>query len=193
MESLESRWQQLNLSNDEDKEIIVDIDKLTEEIDKGKKCIIGKLHSDRIINKEVLRNTMLKIQKTTNSLLVLDINPTTFIFSFENKTDKDWVMSQKPWLFESSLLSLKEFDGFTHVSKMEFLKEIFWVQMHDLPIGCLNVEIGTHIGSTIGEVKACDADKDGSGWEKALRVLIEMDLQNPIPRGRTVRIHILSS
>lgn len=113
------------MSIEEDNEIIVDIDKLTKEINKGKKSIIEKLHANRVISKEVIRNTMLKILKTTLSLLVPDIQQNTFIFSFDNEKDKSWVMKRRPWLFESSLLSLKDFDGYTPVLKMDFSKEEF--------------------------------------------------------------------
>lgn len=110
---------------EEDSEITVDIDKLTKEINKGKKNIIEKLHANIVISKEVIQKTMIKILKTTSSLLVPDIQHNTFIFSFDSEEDKSWVMKRRPWLFESSLLSLKHFDGYTPVSKMDFSKEGF--------------------------------------------------------------------
>lgn len=100
----------------------------------------------------------------------------------------NWVMTRRPWLFKSSLLSLKPFDGCTPVSKMVFAKELFWVQMHDLSIACVNEEMGTFIDNTIGEVKGCDIQSDGTTWGKVLRVLIKFDLLKPITRGRILNI-----
>lgn len=54
MESLESKWQQLQLTSEEDKELILDENKLLKEIEKEKHSIIGKLLMDRSINKEVI-------------------------------------------------------------------------------------------------------------------------------------------
>lgn len=65
----------------------MNMEKLTEEINKGKKNIIGKLHSDRVISKEIIRSSMLKIWKTTSPLLVLDIHQNTFIFLFDSEED----------------------------------------------------------------------------------------------------------
>lgn len=65
-------------------------------------------------------------------------------------------MNIRPWLFDSYLLALKPFDGCTLSLKMDFSKEAFWVQLHNLPIACMNAEIGNQIGSTIGVVKECD-------------------------------------
>lgn len=125
MESLECRWQKLNLSNEEDSEIIVNEGKLVEEVNKGKKSIIGNLYADRTISKEIISNSMLKIWKTSKPFLVLNIKLKTFIFFFNSREDMNWGMSRRPWIFESSLLSLKEFDGYTLVSKMDFSKKSF--------------------------------------------------------------------
>lgn len=62
MESLERRWQQLNLSQ-EDHEIPTCMEQLNKDIDRGKTSIIGRLFVVRVISKEVLRNSMMKLWK----------------------------------------------------------------------------------------------------------------------------------
>lgn len=71
---------------------------------------------------------------------------------------------------------------------MDFSTEVFWVNMHDLLISCMNVKMGNHIGSTIGVVKDCDVNEDGFGWGIALYVLIEMKLEKPISIGRFLNV-----
>lgn len=95
---------------------------------------------------------------------------------------------RKAWLFESSLLSLKPFNGCTLATIMDVFREFFWLQMHDLPIACMNEEMGTFIGNTIGTVKECDVQNDGSGWDAVLRVLIELDIHKRITRGQTLNV-----
>lgn len=143
---------------------------------------------DRLIGKEVIQSTMVKLWKLTSPLSILDIHQNTFIFLFEIEEDMSWVMNCRPWLFESSLLTLKEFNGHTSVLKMDFTNEAFWVHIHDLPIGCMNIKMGTHIGNTIGTIKTCDVNKDSLGWGKALQMLIEMDLRKPISCRRTINV-----
>lgn len=60
--------------------------------------------------------------------------------------------------------------------------------MHNLPIGCINEEMGKDISKTIRVVKMCDVDKKGSGWGLTLCVLIEVDLKKSISRGRTINV-----
>lgn len=61
MECQEKCWQKLNLSNEEESEINVDAGKLMEENKKGEPSIIGKLHADHTISKEIIQKSMLKI------------------------------------------------------------------------------------------------------------------------------------
>lgn len=97
-------------------------------------------------------------------------------------------MSRRPWLFESSLLSLKPFDGHTPALRMDFYRESFWVQLHNLSIAYMNEDMGNLIGNTIGLVKECDIQNDGSRWDTIWRVLIELDLHKPISKGRTLNV-----
>lgn len=150
MESLETKQKQMNLSTEEDVKIQVDEETLHTELQKGKTSMIGKLHIDRKISKDVVRITMTKDWKPMKPLSVLEINSNVFIFSFEIEDDMQRVMNRRPWLFETSLLSLKPFDSCTPVTKMGFSTEVFWVQIHELPIGCMDERIGTDIGKLLG-------------------------------------------
>lgn len=86
----------MNLSNKKGSKIIVVENQLVIEINKGKMCIIGWLHAKRVITKEVLWSTMMKLYKTTSPYSVLEIHLNTFIFNFDNDDDMQWVMSCKP-------------------------------------------------------------------------------------------------
>lgn len=158
---------------------MVDVGTIMEENYKGKTSIIGKLHADCTISKEIIQNSMMKIWRTSKPFSVLESKPNIFLSFFNSDEDMQWVMSRSPWLFETSLLSLKEFDGYTPVSRMDFSIEAFWVNMHEFPNGCMNVKMGNHIGSSIGVVKECDVNVDGTGWGITLRVLLNWSYKNP--------------
>lgn len=84
MDELEVHWKQLNLSTEEDADILVDRVALVEELKKGENSLIGKLHTDRHISKEILKNTMAKAWETTSSFSVKEIQVNSFIFSFDS-------------------------------------------------------------------------------------------------------------
>lgn len=82
-----------------------------------------------------------------------------------------------------------QFDGLTPPpQKMNFNSERLWVQMHDLPLVCMNREQGQILGGTIGRVVEVDTKVDESGWGMFLSILIEINFLKPLVRGRTIII-----
>jgi hypothetical protein len=39
---------------------------------------------------------------------------------------------------------------------MDFSKALFWVQVHDMPLICMNRDIGYRIGESLGTVEEVD-------------------------------------
>ena len=85
-------------------------------------------------------------------------------------------MDGRPWSFDHQLLVLQEFDGKTHPSQMVFTQSIFWVQIHDMPLVCMNRMVGTRIGESIGAVEDIDVEDDGTGWGRYLCVRVLIDI-----------------
>lgn len=131
---------------------------------------------------------MVKARWMVQPFTIKEISHNLFIFSFECHEDMQRILNQRSWLFDSYLLSLKPFDGLTPSLKMDFSKEIFLVQLHNLPISCMNDKTSSQIGEMLGTQKACDIDVNGSRWSPILCLYIQMDLQKPLARGRTVNV-----
>lgn len=106
--------------------------------------------------------------------------PKNFIITFANPGDKYRLMGGRPWLFKNYLFLLKMFDEITQPHKMQFEQEEFWVQMHNLPLACMNKSIREQIGNTIGNVVEMDVNEDGLGWGSCLTERIECDLRKVV-------------
>lgn len=78
------------------------------------------------------------------------------------------MMKGRLWFSDSYLLSLKAFDGCTPLGKIEFSKEQFWIQLHNLILTCMDEEIGRQIGQSIGEIEECDMKECEIGWGRIL-------------------------
>jgi hypothetical protein len=46
---------------------------------------------------------------------------------------------------------------------MDFLLSPIWVQIHDMPLGCMNRSVGTQIGSSMGKVEDVVEAEDDVG------------------------------
>lgn len=134
-----------------------------------------------------------KSMESIKTLSVQDISSHMFVISFENQIDMQKVIRGCPYLFDYFLLSLKMFDGCTPPSRMDFAKETFWVLMQNLPLTCMNDDVESQVGSTIGKVMTYDVKENGTAWGHALRVFIELDLHKPIARGRTSNLKGIKS
>ena len=60
--------------------------------------------------------------------------------------------------------------------------------MYDLPLVCMEKEMGLKLGSIVGKVEEVDTDWDGTSWGEYLRVRVHVNLTKPIPRGRILKL-----
>lgn len=86
------------------------------------------------------------------------------------------VMEGRPWLFDNHLFILQLFDAFTKPSKLNFDRKVFWVQIYNLPLGCMNEEYGIQVDGLVGRVMEVDVLEDGIGWGRFLRVKVEIPI-----------------
>lgn len=65
----------------------------------------------------------------------------------------------------------------------------FWVQVWNLPIHCFSKDIGVKIGSSFNKVKEIIIPPTGSKEGKHMKMLVEMDISQPILRGTSARFN----
>lgn len=65
---------------------------------------------------------------------------------------------------------------------MDFTHAAFWVQIHDMPLVCMNRYVGTRIRETIGAVEDIEVEGDGTSWGRFLCVRISIDIMKPLER-----------
>jgi hypothetical protein len=102
------------------------------------------------------------------------------VVEFIEEADKQRVLDGQPWLFDRHLLALEEFDGNTVPTQMAFTRAAFWLQVDDMPLGCISKKVGYNIGAFLGKVEVVGVKEDGIGWGKFLRIMEEIDLTKPL-------------
>ncbi|TXG54366.1 hypothetical protein EZV62_019622 [Acer yangbiense] len=71
--------------------------------------------------------------------------------------------------------------GIGEISKLNFNKAEFWVQIHDIPIMCMNRRIAKWMVEQIGEVIEIPIELRDC-WGKFLRVKVRIDISKPLKR-----------
>ncbi|XP_042950099.1 uncharacterized protein LOC122282213 [Carya illinoinensis] len=188
-EGLMAQWRKLKLTEEEE-EVVEIAQNGNEEIKhKGEKSLIGKVCPDRSVSKTLISNTMAKIWRISKRAVFQEVERNTFVISFETHVDMYRILEGKPWFFYSSLFVLVPYKGKLCLRDMAFDKETFWLQIHNLPLGCMSMEWEKQIGKSVGRVIEVDVEEDGTGWGRYLRVKLELALKKAIPRGRFMKIY----
>lgn len=118
--------------------------------EEGKKMSDGKVIAERPVSKEVLRSTFLKVWRPNGLVFFIELSENMFLVEFSNEGDQNKIGEGRPWLFDKHLFVMKDFDGLTPPRNMKFETASFWVQIHNLPLACMNREVGYKIGSSVG-------------------------------------------
>jgi hypothetical protein len=183
---IESMSGGMKLSEGERIEITINETDIADLRGRSERCLLGRLMSDRRIQKEAFKTLMSRLWKTVETVTFKEIQDNLWLLEFSNREDKGRVLEGRPWLFDRSLLVLKEIDENTPPSLMEFSNALFWVQLHDMPLTCMNREVGMRIGRSLGVVEDIDVTGDGVGWGRSLRIRVSIDITKPLERGRAI-------
>jgi len=179
----------MNLSEGEQKGILITQEDIAELNLKSDRCLIGRLMSDRRIRKEAFCTLMARLWKMEGEAIFKELFDNTWLLEFSTETDKKRVQEGTPWLFDRSVLVLKEVEENIPLLQMDFSISPFWIQIHDLPLGCMTREVGYKIGASIGRVEDVRVPGDGGVWSRGLRVRVQVDITKPLERGRMLKLN----
>lgn len=76
---------------------------------------------------------------------------------FENEADPPKILAQGPWSFDKYLFRLYKPKEEESVDDATFTKASFWIQIHDLPLRCMNQAKAEAIGTTLRTLEQVDA------------------------------------
>jgi hypothetical protein len=86
----------------------------------GKCYLVGKLLADHLVGKDVIKRTLMKGWHPWGHLSFKVLGENLFLLEFENEWDKSEVLEGRPWIFEGNLFSIKDFDGLSSPTEIEF-------------------------------------------------------------------------
>ena len=133
--------------------------------------------------KFVFRN----IWKPNKGPVIRDLDSNLYAFHFFAASDRDYVLNEGPWAFDSSLLLLKEMTSLEVPSELEFSTACFWVKAYGILGKKQTVSFVRILASHIGEFVSCD-DAPMFGIDKALCFRVDIDISNPLRRGIYIKV-----
>ena len=145
-------------------------------------CLLGKVLHPRGVSREGLRSASQQVWMIVDEVKIEKLGSKIFIFKCASEIDKRRVLSGGSWHFERALIVLKEPSGIGKIMKQSFTHATFWVQLHNVLVGCIDQEIIGVLGKAIGIVEEVDADEERECIGQYARVSISIDITQPLKK-----------
>lgn len=154
----------------------------------AKFSLLFKLLSFRQFNGEALKSSVRSLWAGTGGVTIRDIEDNLFLAVFSTKDDLERVFIQSPWTFDKKLIMIVRFEDDMQPTEVKFSHSAFWIRVFNLPIKSMIREVAKDIGNEVGRFIEANVLENGLGWGRFLRVRVEIDITQPLLRGKILEI-----
>ena len=181
MESLEGLWKKFSLLDEEETGVACPKKDAPENF-----ILAAKFTTKRVVNVESVARTFRPLWRLERDVQIKDMGDNILSFNFEDECDLNRVIEHELWTYDKHLVVFEKVVENVPISALSFQYTSFWIQIHDLPIHCLNSETREAIGSSLG-TPLLMTDLEGEGGKgNYLRVRVKIDITKPLNRVRKV-------
>ncbi|XP_030931069.1 uncharacterized protein At4g02000-like [Quercus lobata] len=181
MDSLEGLWKKLSLLDEE--EVGIACPKKTEQ---ESFTLAAKFLTKRVVNVESVARTFRPLWRSEKDVQIKDMGDNILFFNFEDECDLGRVLEHEPWTYDKHLVVFEKVTANVPISALAFQFTTFWIQIHDLPVQCLNQETRNAIGNSLGTIQLMTDSESEGGKGNYLRVRVQIDITKPLNRVRKV-------
>ncbi len=187
VEELEELCRRLQLSDKEKTFVHLRKDPIIKSTQEAQYSILFKLLSFRSFNVEAFKGIVRMLWTGLGGVTIRDIDDNLFLAVFKEENDLERVFVQSPWTFDKKLIQIVRFEGDLQPTEVKFTHSAFWIRVYNLPIKSMIREVGEDIGREIGGFLKVDVPDNGLGWGKYLRIRVDIDITQPLLRGKQLR------
>lgn len=151
-----------------------------------KLCLVGKFISDGVVDFSAMQQTMAALWRPGRGVYIKELDANLYLFQFYHELDVRRVLDGSPWSFNRRALIIKRMEG-NNPRCMQLDSLDLWVQIHELPVGCMSERVIQEVGNFVGTyVESCPKNFVG-GWKEYMRVRVRINLAKPLKRRMKVR------
>ena len=145
-----------------------------------------KFLTKQVVIVESVARTFRPLWRSEKDVQIKDIGDNILFFHFEDECDLGRVLEHEPWTYDKHLVVFEKVIANVPISSLAFQFTTFWIQIHELPVQCLNQETRDAIGRSLGTpLLMIDTESEG-GKGNYLRVRVRIDITKPLHRVRKV-------
>ncbi|KAL8548451.1 hypothetical protein ACS0TY_007670 [Phlomoides rotata] len=162
---MENLLENLNLSVEEDDELIVREEGVECDSVDADLCLVGRFLTDQCMNFALTRSRLATIWKLKRGVMIKEIWEDRFLFHFFHKLDLKQVVDRGSWTIGSHPLI------FHHLKVGEIP-----LQIYDLPICSFSEGVGCSLGNFISKFLEYDSSIRGLVWRMYMHVRVKLDI-----------------
>ncbi|TXG57142.1 hypothetical protein EZV62_018455 [Acer yangbiense] len=151
------------------------------------RCLVGKVLAGKNVNREAFKGIIEQIWSPFGHVEIELVSDNVFMFYFINSENRNRVWHRGPWHFGNSLIVLENPVGSGNIAQLAFNKADFWVQIHEIPILCMNRKTAKWLAEHIGEVVDIPSESREC-WGKYMRVKVRIDITKPLKRWLRLKL-----
>ena len=167
MESLEGLWKKLSLLDKEEAGIAC-----PKKTEPDSFTLAAKFLTKRVVNVESVACTFRPLWRLEKDVQIKDMGDNILLFNFEDECDLGRVLEHEPWTYDKRLVVFEKVTANVPISSLAFQFTTFWIQIHDLPVQCLNQETRDAIGNSLGTIQLMTDSESEGGKGNYLRVRV---------------------
>lgn len=145
MESLEGLWKKFSLLDEGETGIACPT-----KVEPNAVTLAAKFLTKRVVNVESVARTFRPLWRSEKDFQIKDMGDNILFFNFEDECDRERVLEHEPWTYDKHLVVFEKVIANVPISSLSFQFTSFWIQIHDLPVHCLNKETREAIGNSLG-------------------------------------------
>nr|XP_027108780.1 uncharacterized protein LOC113728590 [Coffea arabica] len=187
MEHIEEVMRKFTLSANEKEGVCLGLEDLEKGVKECRLSLIGRVWGDRTANITGMRSFATNVWPQLKNVKITEIKVNMFQFIFESRKDIELVLSKRPWIYDGQPLVLLEWQADLEEKEQAFCRTLMWVQIWNLPLHWVTKEAGRKIGGIFAGVREVIIPQGGGKEGKHLKILAEVNLKEPLPRGSMVK------
>ncbi|XP_027090153.2 uncharacterized protein [Coffea arabica] len=186
MESIKEVLRKFKLSEEEREGVRLDEEEVAKGFLECKQSLIGKVWGEKLANIGGIKSFANNMWPQVKHPKVVETGRNLFQFIFEKEKEIEMVLSRRPWIYDGQPLILLRWEAGLEEDEKALSRTLIWVQIWNLPLHWVTKEVGRKIGSIFSRVEEVIIPQNGRRDGKHMKILVEMDLSIPLPRGTMV-------
>ena len=179
------QMEDLSIENEENKELVFD-EGVEEDCNRFDLCIVGRFLTEKNINGRAMRTKLADLWKPAMGINIKDLKPGISLFQFYHRDDMNWVLSNRPWMFDGALPVMNIVRMGEDAVQVSLNEVDFWIHIHELLVGYMTEMVGKQLGTFFGTFLQYDAKNNSSIWREFMRLRIRVDVCRPLKRKKKI-------